>query len=369
MSSETKNHYFSAPFKVPCYAVLKASGPNQPFSIERRAVQADDVAIEITYTGICHSDIHLVREEWGPAIFPMVPGHEIVGRVVSVGENVTKFKMGDTVGVGCMVDSCRSCSACRMGDEQYCKTGCVYTYNSRYSYPHCAEYNAKGGAVTYGGYSKAIVVSEQFVLSIPSNLDQAAAAPLLCAGTTTYSPLIHFGLKPCHKLAVVGLGGLGHMAVKFGLAFGAHVTVISRGHAKKIDALHGLKAHAYLDSSDKDALSAAAGTFDIILSTVSAPYDPTTYLNLLALDGKMIIVGAPPIPLAVGAANLIFGRKSMAGSSIGGIKETQDMLDFCGRNNITCDIELINADRIDEAYERILRSDVKYRFVIDIASI
>lgn len=347
------------------WAAFSAGAPLGPHTITRRALTDDDVAISIKYAGICHSDIHTGRDEWGPAIYPLVPGHEIGGVVTAVGSAVTKFKVGDIVGVGCMVDSCRTCHPCRLGEEQYCATGCSYTYNSRAKYPHMAEYTPEGGAPNYGGYSDSIVVTQSFVLHIPSNLDLAAATPLLCAGITTFSPFMHFGLRPSHKLAVIGLGGLGHMGVKFGKAFGSHVTVISRGTAKRDSALTELGAHAYLDSTDAEAMAAAKGNFDFILNTVSAEHDLMAYINLLTLDGTIVLVGAPPCSLPIRGGALIGGRRRVAGSLIGGVKETQDMLDFCGRHNITCDIELIDASKINEAWDRTVRSDVKYRFVID----
>jgi len=309
-----------------------------------------------------------VRQEWGPAIYPMVPGHEIGGHVLAVGKNVKKFTVGDSVGVGCIVDSCRSCGCCKRGDEQYCANGLVGTYNSKYKYPHISEYAEDGSAITYGGYSQSIVVDHNYVVTIPTNLDLAAATPLLCAGITTYSPLMHFDLRPNHKFAVNGLGGLGHMGAKFGVAWGAETTVISRGTSKRDSALNELKAHHFLDSTNKDELKAAAGTFDFILDTVSAVHDIPALVNLLTTDGKLILVGAPPDALNFRAGSLIGGRKTIAASLIGGIKETQDMLDFCGRHNITCDIEMIRGDQIDVAYERTLKSDVKYRFVIDTAT-
>lgn len=360
---------YTKPSTCRCYGFKAAKGSCVPFEITRRTASANDVVIAIKYAGICHSDIHQWDEDWGPATFPMVPGHEISGEVVFVGGNVTRFTMGDLVGVGCMVDSCRSCSSCRSGEEQYCSTGSVFTYNGKHKYKHCVEYNEEGGTVTYGGYSKTIVVDQSFVLKIPSNLNLAGAAPLLCAGITTYSPLMHFGLRPHHKFAVAGLGGLGHMAVKFGKGFGAHVTVISRGTSKKEDALTNLKADAYLDSTDADAMAAAMNSFDFILDTISAQHDINTYLGLVKTDGKVVLVGAPNTPLPVSASGLFMKRKTLAGSLIGGIRETQEMLDFCGRHNILCDIEVIPASKIDEAYIRTKKADVKYRFVIDISTI
>lgn len=360
---------FTKPSTCKCYGMQTAKGTCVPFEITRRAAHPNDVVIAVKFAGICHSDIHQVEEDWGPGIFPMVPGHEISGEVVFVGSKVTKFAVGDHAGVGCMVDSCRNCSSCSRGEEQYCVTGSVFTYNGKHKYQHCVEYTPEGGTPTYGGYSKTIIVDQSFVLKIPSNLDLAGAAPLLCAGITTYSPLIHFGLRPFHKFAVAGLGGLGHMAVKFGKGFGAHVTVISRGIKKKEDALTNLKADAYLDATDADAMTAAMGSFDFILDTISAQHDINAYLGLVKVDGKVVLVGAPNTPLPVYAAGLFFQRKTLAGSLIGGIKETQDMLDFCGRHNILCDVEVIPATKIDEAYVRTKNADVKYRFVIDTSTI
>lgn len=352
--------------ETPCYAVLSPSAPLQPYSITRRPCGDDDVVIDIKYAGICHSDIHQARTEWGDAIFPMVPGHEIGGIVAQIGAKVTKFQVGDVVGVGCMVDSCRSCEHCIAGLENYCDTGMVGTYNSRFKYPHCAEYDpASGGAPTYGGYSRRIVVTEHFVCRIPSNLDLAAATPLLCAGVTVFSPMMHYGLKPTHKFAVAGMGGLGHMAVKFGVALCCDTTVVSRGSSKKEHCLRDLGAHHYIDSTSAEELKANARTFDFIIFTISAECDFSAYLNLLKTDGKFIVVGAPPKPVQIPVFAIIPTRRTIAGSMIGGVKETQDMLDFCGRHNIVCDIEKITADQINEAYDRAVAGDVKYRFVID----
>jgi len=327
-----------------------------------------DVVIEIKFAGICHSDIHTAREEWGPIQYPLVPGHEIGGFVTEVASDVTKFKVGDCVGVGCMVDSCRGCNRCEVGEEQYCSTGFVGTYNGKQKYPHCSEYTPEGGAISQGGYSQFIVVNQNFVLNVPTNLDLAAATPLLCAGITTYSPLRKFGLAAGQNFAVLGLGGLGHMGAKFGKAFGAKVTVFSRGTSKKESALK-LGADAFIDSTNEAEMASLRGSFDFILDTIAAPHDINSYLGMLKPDGKMILVGAPPEPLSVQSFNLIFGRKTLSGSLIGGIKETQEMLDFCGQHNITCDIELIDATRINEAYDRTMASDVKYRFVIDTSTL
>ena len=297
-----------------------------------------------------------------------MPGHEIAGEVLGVGLAVTKFKVGDRVGVGCMVDSCRQCASCRGGEENYCSQFMVLTYGARYRFPHCAEYTAEGGNVTYGGYSQHIVVDENFVVRVPLSLDFSKVAPLLCAGITTYSPIAHFGLSAKHRFAVAGLGGLGHMAVKFGVALGAHVTVLSRGAAKRESALDDLKAHAYVDVTSEEELRGATGSFDFILDTIAAQHDLGLYVSLLARDGKLVMVGAPPDALALHAFPLILGRKSVGGSSIGSVQETQDMLDFCGEHGMTCDVELVTAAQINEAYERTLKSDVKYRFVIDVES-
>jgi uncharacterized zinc-type alcohol dehydrogenase-like protein len=359
---------FASSRKCKCFASLTPSGPLEPFTIERRAVTTTDVAIKIKYAGICHSDIHQVNEEWGKAIFPMVPGHEICGVVEAVGSKVKGFKVGDIVGVGCIIDSCRKCAFCKAGEEQFCKGGMIGTYNTKAKYPHMAEYNDEGGAPTYGGYAEAIVVDENYVLHVPANLDLAASAPLLCAGITTYSPLKHFGLKPNHKLAVFGLGGLGHMGVKFGLAFGAHVTVVSRGKGKKDSSLNDLKVNAYVDSTDEAAMAAAVGTFDFILDTIAADHDVGAQLNMLATNGKCVMVGVPEQPFMLHSSSVVSGRKTISGSLIGGIEETQEMLEFCGRHNIVSDIEMVKGSEINVAYERAIKSDVKYRFVIDVAT-
>lgn len=354
--------------EVACRAALTPGAELVPHTIVRRACSANDVAIDIKFAGICHSDIHQAREEWGPGIFPMVPGHEIGGVVTAVGSDVTKFKVGDVVGVGCMVDSCRKCVNCRHGDEQYCKGGMVGTYNSKHKYSHHPEHNEEGGSPTYGGYSKAITVDENYVLSIPTNLDLAAATPLLCAGITMFSPMKYYNLRPSDNFAVVGMGGLGHMGVKLAVAFGCRVTVISRGTSKREDSLR-MGAHHFLNSKNAEEMAAAAGSFDFIISTVSAQFDINDYLGLLTTNGKFINVGAPPKPVPLGVFAIIGGRKTVAGSLIGGIEETQEMLDFCGRHDIVCDIEMIDADKINEAYERTVNADVKYRFVIDTATI
>jgi uncharacterized zinc-type alcohol dehydrogenase-like protein len=340
------------------YAARQAKAPLDHFEFERRDPGPNDVLIDVAYCGVCHSDIHQAREEWGAAIFPMVPGHEIVGRVTRVGAGVKKFAAGDLAGVGCLVDSCRHCPNCAAGQEQYCDNGTVWTYNAR----------DKSGAATFGGYSTAIVVDEAYVVKIPPNLDLAATAPLLCAGITTYGPLKHWHVGPGTKLGVMGLGGLGHMALKFGRAFGAHVVQFTTSPGKAADARR-LGAHEVVFSNDSAAMAAHARSFDFILDTVSAPHDINAYLGLLKRDGTLTLVGVPDEPLVVPPFALVGKRASLAGSAIGGIAETQEMLDFCGEHGIVSDIEMIPIQQINTAYERMLRSDVKYRFVIDIASL
>jgi alcohol dehydrogenase (NADP+) len=340
------------------YAAQSTKAPLAPFSLERREPLANDVLIDILYCGVCHSDLHQARDEWGGAIFPMVPGHEIVGRVSKVGGAVTKFKVGDAVGVGCFVDSCRECPSCTRGEEQYCDKGMVGTYNSR----------ERNGTPTYGGYSTQITVDEKYVLRVPESIPLDRAAPLLCAGITTYSPLRHHGVKAGDKVAVVGLGGLGHMGVKLAKALGAEVTVLSTSPSKRDDAL-ALGAKHFAATSDKSTFKTLASTFDFILDTVSAPHDYNAYLGLLKVDGTMIIVGAPETPTPVAAFSLIARRRKLSGSMIGGIRETQEMLDFCAKHGVASDIEVIPIQKINEAYERMLKSDVRYRFVIDIASL
>ena len=335
-------------------AVFQADGSFQPATIERRDLRPLDVLIEIKYAGICHSDIHTARGEWGPVQYPLVPGHEIAGIVAAVGSEVTKYAVGDRVGVGCMVDSCGECPNCRKGEEQYCQNGMTGTYGATDRY----------GQYTQGGYSTGIVVTQDFVVRIPDGLALDAAAPLLCAGITTYSPLRHWGAGPGKKVAVVGLGGLGHMAVKLAHAMGADVTVLSQSLKKQADGLR-LGASHYYATSDAETFTKLAGTFDLIVNTVSASVDVNAYLSLLALDGTMVNVGAPAEPLSVHAMSLIGHRRSYAGSMIGGIRETQEMLDFCAEHGIAPEIQLIAADQIDEAWERVLASDVRYRFVID----
>lgn len=341
------------------YAAQSPTTPLGPFTFERRAPEAHDVQIEILYCGVCHSDIHQARNEWGGSMYPMVPGHEVVGRVTSVGASVTKFKVGDLAGVGCFVDSCGTCDNCKQSLQQYCDEGMVGTYNGK---------DRKTGAITYGGYSTQIVVDEHYTLKISDKLPLAGVAPLLCAGITTYSPLRHVGVGKGHKVAVLGLGGLGHMAVKFAAAFGAEVTMLSGSPAKKADA-EKLGAHHFALTSDAETMKSLKNSFDFILNTVSAPHDYNTYLNLLRTNGTMIVVGVPPSPAQVPAFNLIAQRRSIIGSLIGGIKETQEMLDFCAEHNIVSDVEVIDASYINEAYERMLKGDVRYRFVIDTASL
>ncbi|MFA5517481.1 MAG: NAD(P)-dependent alcohol dehydrogenase [Desulfuromonadales bacterium] len=344
--------------RTPAYAADKAGAPLKPYSIERREPGPHEVLIDILYCGICHSDVHQVRDEWGGSIFPMVPGHEIVGRVTETGAQVKKWQVGDTVGIGCFVDSCRTCEACRSGEEQFCEEGMNATYNG---------YERDRKTPTYGGYSTRITVNEDYVLRIPPNLPLPGAAPLLCAGITTYSPLRHFGVMPGAKVGVIGLGGLGHMGVKIASAMGAHVTVLSHSPAKMDDALR-LGAADFLLTAEQNAFKENARRFDFILDTVSAKHNYNAYLNLLKRDGTMVLVGIPE-PTTLSAGSLVMQRRRLAGSLIGGIRETQEMLDFCGEHGIVADVEVIPIDRINEAYERMLRSDVRYRFVIDLASL
>ncbi|MFI6275777.1 NAD(P)-dependent alcohol dehydrogenase [Streptomyces sp. NPDC050988] len=343
---------------VAAYAAPAAKAPLERTTIERRPVGEHDVLIEIKFAGICHSDIHQAREGWGEAIFPMVPGHEIAGIVTEVGTGVTRFAVGDRVGVGCMVDSCRECENCRAGLEQYCTQGNVGTYNAV----------GKDGEPTYGGYSTHIVVDEAFTVRIPEGLALDEAAPLLCAGITTYSPLKHWNAGPGKKVAVVGMGGLGHMGVKIAHALGAEVTVLSQSLRKKDDGLK-LGADHYYATSDPETFQELRGSFDLILSTVSAPLGLDTFLSLLKTDGAFVNVGAPEEPVSLNLFSVIGGRKTLAGSGIGGIQETQEMLDFCAEHGLGAEIELISASEINEAYERVLSSDVRYRFVIDVATI
>ncbi|MET3773786.1 NAD(P)-dependent alcohol dehydrogenase [Arthrobacter nitrophenolicus] len=343
---------------VKAYASPSSSEDLIPTTIERRAVGPHDVLIEIKFAGICHSDIHTVRGDWGPQQYPLVPGHEIAGVVTEVGSAVTKHKVGDRVGVGCMVNSCRECANCLNGDEQYCLKGMVGTYGAE----------DRDGTITQGGYSTHVVVTEHFVVSIPDGLELDVAAPLLCAGITTYSPLHRWGAGPGKKVAVVGLGGLGHMAVKLAAAMGAEVTVLSQSLKKQEDGLR-LGATSYFATSDPGTFEQLAGSFDLIINTVSASIDISAYLQLLTLDGALVNVGAPAEPLPVNAFALIGGRRSFAGSMIGGIPETQEMLNFCAEHGIGADIEVIPAGKINDAYERVLASDVRYRFVIDTATL
>ncbi|HKU30422.1 MAG TPA: NAD(P)-dependent alcohol dehydrogenase [Arthrobacter sp.] len=340
------------------YAAPSATGDLALTTIERREVGTNDVHIDIKFAGICHSDIHTVRGEWGPQQYPLAPGHEIAGIVTEVGPGVTKHKVGDRVGVGCMVNSCKECANCEAGEEQYCLNGNVGTYGSV----------DRDGTITQGGYSSAVVVNEDFVVTIPEGLDLDVAAPLLCAGITTYSPLRHWGAGPGKKVAVVGLGGLGHMAVKLAHALGAEVTVLSQSLKKMEDGLK-LGADKYYATSDPSTFEQLGDTFDLIINTVSASIDISAYLKLLALDGTLVNVGAPAEPLPVNAFALIGGRRSFAGSAIGGIRETQEMLNFCAEHNLGAEIEVIPAGKINEAYERVLASDVRYRFVIDAETI
>lgn len=342
------------------YAAQEVAAPLGPWNFERREVGPHDVQFDILYCGVCHSDLHQIRNDWFPGIFPMVPGHEIVGRVVKVGAHVKKFKVGDLAGTGCMVDSCHTCENCASGLEQYCSNGAVMTYNGLDKYGD--------GSPTYGGYSNTIVVKEDFVLHISDKLPLAATAPLLCAGITTYSPLKHWKVGKGHKLAVLGLGGLGHMAVKFGVALGAEVTILSTSPKKEADAKQ-LGAHHFILTTDAQQVEKATGSFDFILDTVSAEHDFGLYLSLLKTDGTHICVGAPSEPNKIPAFGLLMGRKSVAGSAIGGIPETQEMLDFCAEKNIVSEIELINMKDIDAAYARMEKGDVRYRFVIDMATL
>ncbi|WP_080237479.1 NAD(P)-dependent alcohol dehydrogenase [Spirosoma rigui] len=341
------------------YAAKEVGADLVPFDFERRDVGPHDVAIDILYCGVCHSDVHQVRDEWGGSMFPMVPGHEIVGRVTKVGDHVTNFKVGDLAGVGCMVDSCQQCASCLEDEEQYCDLGNAGTYNS-------TEMDRK--TPTYGGYSKHIVVTENFVLHISDKLDLARVAPLLCAGITTYSPLRQWNIGQGHRVAVVGLGGLGHMAVKFAAAMGAEVTVLSTSPKKEADAKE-LGAHKFVVTKDPEAMKGVQNYFDFIINTVSAPLDMNAYLGLLRLDGTMVLLGVPPEAPQVHAFNLIAKRRRLAGSLIGGIKETQEMLDYCAEHNIMSDVEVIPIADINTAYDRMIKGDVHYRFVIDLATL
>lgn len=345
--------------KTDGYAAPSAKSPLAPFSFERREPRDHDVLIDIKYCGICHSDIHQARDEWGGSIFPIVPGHEIAGVVTRVGRGVTRYKIGDHVGVGCFVDSCRTCAPCRASLQQYCTQGMTLTYSGL---------ERDGKTVTMGGYSDKIVVDENYVLRIPGELPLDAAAPLLCAGITLYSPLKHWQAGPGKKVAIIGLGGLGHMGVKIAHALGAEVTVLSQSMKKRDDGRR-MGADHYYATSDPATFTALKGHFDLIINTVSAEMDWNQYLDLLTLDGALVVVGVPAVQVPVGAFSLITRRRTLAGSLIGGIDETQEMLDFCAAHGIACEIEVIPIQKVNEAYERVLKSDVRYRFVIDMASL
>jgi uncharacterized zinc-type alcohol dehydrogenase-like protein len=344
---------------VKSYAAQKEKDNLSPYNFERREPRPHDVVIEILYCGVCHTDIHLKNNDWGISVYPMVPGHEIIGRVIAVGDHVKKFKKGDIAGVGCLVDSCRDCDNCNDGLEQHCINGAVYTYSA---------YEKDGITIAQGGYSTKIVVDERFVLKVSEKLSPDKAAPLLCAGITTYSPLKQWGIGKGHTIAIIGLGGLGHMAIKFAVSFGADVTVLSTHAGKKDDALK-LGAHNFILTTDEEQAKSVAGKFDFILDTLSAPHDYNFYLAMLKTGGKLVCVGLPVEPINVPSFNIVFTRKCIAGSLIGGLPETQEMLDYCAEKNIQADIEVIPIQKINEAYKRMLNSDVKYRFVLDIASL
>ncbi|HET6555901.1 MAG TPA: NAD(P)-dependent alcohol dehydrogenase [Prolixibacteraceae bacterium] len=344
---------------IKAYGTEAAHAPLHSMNIQSREIQPKDVEIDILFCGVCHSDLHVARNEWHSTIYPVVPGHEIVGKVRKVGVKVSKFKEGDSVAVGCMVDSCRECEHCRKGLEQYCEAGPILTYNSP---------DKHLDKQTFGGYSESIVVDEDFVLRVPENLDLASTAPLLCAGITTYSPLRHWNIGPGKKVGVVGIGGLGHMGIKLAKAMGAHVVVLTTSPSKAEDARR-LGADEVVVSKDAAQMKSKANSLDFILDTVSGEHDMNRYLSLLKVDGTLVLVGAPEKPIPVAAFSLIPFRRSLAGSTIGGIAETQELLDFCAQHNITADIEMINIQQINEAYERLLKSDVRYRFVIDMASL
>lgn len=346
-------------YNVKAFGTPAADADLKEIQIQRREVKENDIEIDILYCGVCHSDLHTARNEWGGTIYPNVPGHEIVGKITKVGSNVTKFKVGDLAGVGCLVDSCRTCESCKEGLEQFCEGGSTGTYNSKDKHLN---------QQTFGGYSEKIVVDQDFVLSIPENLDLAATAPLLCAGITTYSPLRHWKVGPGKKVGIVGIGGLGHMGVKIAKAMGAEVVVITTSSSKFEDAMR-LGADKVILSSDAQQMKENAGSLHFILDCVSADHDINSYINLLKRDGNLTLVGAPENPLPVAAFSLIGKRRSFSGSLIGGIKETQEMLDFCAKHNITSDIEMISIQDINKAYERLLKSDVKYRFVIDMSTL
>lgn len=341
--------------KTKAYAAMSAGASLVPYTFNRREVGEHDVALKVSYAGICHSDIHQVAEEWGPAIFPMVPGHEIAGIVTSTGSKVTKFKVGDAVGVGVFIDSCRECSSCKAGLQQYCLKGMIGTYNGM---------EADGKTVAMGGYSDVFVINEDYALKIPANLDLQGVAPLLCAGITLYSPIKHWKVSPGMNVAIMGLGGLGHMGVKFASAMGAHVTVLSHSPNKKTDAM-AMGANDFVATNDSENLKPYEKKFDLILNTISAEIVIDDYLKLLKLDGTLVVIGLPGRPYKVNVGTLLDGRRGIAGSMIGGIPEIQEMLDFCGKKNILSDVEVIKADYINEAYKRTIASDVKYRFVID----
>jgi uncharacterized zinc-type alcohol dehydrogenase-like protein len=341
------------------YAAMAAKSNLVPYEFDRREVGPNDVALDIAYAGICHSDIHQVREEWGPALFPMVPGHEIAGTVTKVGSAVTKFKVGDLIGVGVFVDSCRKCDNCKAGLQQYCAESMTGTYNG---------YERDGKTVAMGGYSNYFVINEDYAVTIPANLPLEGVAPLLCAGITLYSPIKHWNVGPGKKVAVMGLGGLGHMGVKFAVAMGAEVTVLSHSPSKEKDAL-AMGAHHFLSTKDEKIFAEHEKEFDVILNTVSAELDINLYLNLLKLHGTLVVIGLPGKPYAVNVGSLVNGRRSIGGSMIGGIPELQEMLNFCGDHKIVSDVEVIKADYINEAYTRTIASDVKYRFVIDASTI
>lgn len=344
---------------VKAYGAQAATSPVAPLNIERREPKLHDVEIDILFCGVCHSDLHTVRNEWGGTLYPCVPGHEIVGRVTRVGDHVKNYKAGDLAGVGCLVDSCRECANCKEGLEQYCGNGMVGTYNGQ---------EKDGSGYTFGGYSKQIVVHEDFVLKISDKLPLEGVAPLLCAGITTYSPLRHWKVGKGDKVGVVGLGGLGHMGVKLAVSFGAEVTMLSHSASKEKDAQR-LGAHKFILTSDKEQTKSVNNYFDFILDTVSAEHDYNMYLNMLKTNGVMTCVGAPPAPAQIPAFNLIFQRRSLAGSLIGGLPETQEMLDYCAEHNIVSDVEVINIKDIEQSYERMLKGDVRYRFVIDMATL
>lgn len=339
-------------------AAQSSTSSLEPFEFERRELRPNDVALDIAYAGICHSDIHQVREEWGPSIFPMVPGHEIAGTVTAIGSAVSKFKVGDRIGIGVFIDSCRTCASCKKGLEQYCENGNTGTYNS---------FERDGKTIAFGGYSNNFVVDADFAVHIPNNLDLAGVAPLLCAGITLYSPLKHWNAKSGTRVGIVGLGGLGHMGVKFAKALGAEVTVFSHSSQKESDAL-AMGADHFILTRDPAILKDLSRSYDLILNTVSAELDISAYLNMLSLDGTLVVIGLPGKPYSVGAGVLLGARRSLAGSQVGGVAEIQEMLDFCGVHNIVSDVEVIQADYANTAYERTVASDVKYRFVIDGAS-